>query len=258
MSRGYRAGGFTLTGSATVQPSVAALNAAFAPFAPETVTNYEVGVKSDPVPGKLRVNIAAYYQDYTNIQKQIRDVVNGININLIRNAASATIYGGEVEVTAAPTNALTLTGAAAYNHARYNSFFARDTAGNLLDFTAQPFSTPEWTYNLGAAYRIPVATGAIRLDANFAWTGTVNLAPGQPGVALSVYDPGSVTQKGYGLLDARVSWHLDGPNLDLALFGRNLTDRHYFTAAQNGQSAGYNIAYAGAPRTFGIQARKTF
>src|SRR5207237_2783187 len=106
VSTGYRSGGFTFAGTSSPQASVAALQAAYTPFAPETVTNYEVGIKSDLLNRHLRVNLAAFYQDYRNIQKAVRDSVNGILVNLIRNAGRATLYGGEAEVTAAPTTRL--------------------------------------------------------------------------------------------------------------------------------------------------------
>ncbi|MBV9881697.1 MAG: TonB-dependent receptor [Sphingomonadaceae bacterium] len=258
VSRGYRAGGFTATGSSAVQPSVAALQAAYTPFQPETVTNYEAGFKSDLLGRRLRVNFSAYYQDYTNIQRQVRDVVNGLFVTLIRNAASATIYGGELEIVARPTNELTLNANAAYTHARYDRYQTLDGAGNPIDLTAQPFAAPKWTYNLGATYQIPLPDGSVRLNANWAWTGTVNFAPGTPGVALTAYDPSSLTQRGHGLLDARITWSIASWGLDISLFGKNLANSRYWNAATNAQGNGWNIAFPGDPRMLGVELRKTF
>ena len=116
----------------------------------------------------------------------IRDTVDGVLVNLICNAAKAKLYGGELEVTAQPMPNFTLDGSLAYLHAAYENFQTHDTAGNPIDLTAEPFSAPKWTYNLGAAYVVPLSNGSIRFNANFAYTGTVNLALGQPGVALTV------------------------------------------------------------------------
>jgi iron complex outermembrane receptor protein len=251
VSTGYRAGGFTLQGSSSVQPSVAALEAAFTPFKPETVTNYEIGFKSDLLGRRLRINGAVYYQDYRNIQKQIRDFVNGQNVSLIRNAAKATLYGGELEATAALTDRLTFTAGAAYLHTKYDEYLARDASNNLLDLSAQEFAAPKWTFNLGGSYTVPVSNGNVRANVNYAWTDRVDFQPGTP-------DERSVTQPAYGLLDARITWHIDREGLDLAVYGKNLTDKRYLNAASNGQSAGYNIGFPGNPRVFGVQARKTF
>jgi len=39
------------------------------PYAPETVTDYEIGAKSDWFERRLRVNLDAYHSDYKNIQR---------------------------------------------------------------------------------------------------------------------------------------------------------------------------------------------
>lgn len=258
VSTGYRAGGFTQQANNSVLASVAALQAAFTPFEPEDIRNYETGFKSDLFDRHLRVNGSAFYQDYRNIQVTVRDVVNGLLVNLIRNGAKAKLYGGELEVTAEPVSGFTLRGSLAYLHARYDSFVTRTSAGVLVDLTAQPFSAPKWTYNIGAAYDLPLSDGSLRFNANYAYTGTVNLAPGQPGALITVYDPAPLTQHGYGLLDARIAWEIASQGLEVAVYAKNLTNKYYFLQASNGQSQGFDTGTPGDPRTFGIQVRKSF
>lgn len=251
VSKGYRAGGYTAQASGVVQPSVAALNAAFTPYRPEQVVNYEMGFKSDIFDRRVRLNGSFYYQDYSDIQGQIRDSVNGVVVTLIRNAAEAKLYGGELELTIAPTDTVVLNASTAYLHARYDKFMARDTAGNLLDLSSQAFPAPAWTFNVGATKTIPLDDGELRLFTNYSWTDDVIFRPDTPNLA-------SVTQKSFGLLDARISWHIASQDIDVAVFGKNLTKVRYVTAATNLQAAGYNVAFPGDPRTFGVQLRKTF
>jgi len=244
---GYRAGAFTRPGTSVIA-SQAALTATFTPYRPETVTNYEVGFKADLLDRRLRVNGAAYYQDYKDKQANVRDFTNGVLLNLVRNAASATIYGGELEVTAVPIDGLTLEGSAGYVHARYDQYMARDSAGNLLDLSATKFPVPEWTFNVGGTYEIPLRDGSVRLYANYQWKDDVEfyLSP----------RPAGASQKAYGLLDARISWSIASQGLDIAVFGKNLTDKIYFS---NLSPAGpYSLGVLGDPREFGIQVRKTF
>ncbi|GAA0333777.1 TonB-dependent receptor [Sphingomonas oligophenolica] len=248
VSRGYKAGGFTPPGT-SVFKTQAALDAAFTPYLPETVTSYEVGFKSDLFDRRVRINGSAYYLDYTNIQASTREFTNNLLISIIHNAASATIYGGELEVTAAPTRNLTITGSTGYIHAKYNTYVARDTAGNITDLSGTPFAAPKWTAAVGGTYTVPLSDGSIRMNANYAWTDDIVFA----GTAASLP---SVTQKAYGLLDARISWHVASQGLDVAVFAKNLTDKIYY---QNIALAGpINLGSLGDPRTFGIQARKTF
>ncbi|MET0164014.1 MAG: TonB-dependent receptor, partial [Vicinamibacterales bacterium] len=59
-SRGYRAGGFNTRGGADLPGGGA--------FGPETVTDYEVGLKSEFLDNRVRLNLAVYYSDYRDIQ----------------------------------------------------------------------------------------------------------------------------------------------------------------------------------------------
>ena len=250
VSTGYRAGGFSAPGSSKSIASVAASDAAFTPYLPESVTNYEAGFKADLLNRRLRVNASVYNQEYKNIQVRQPDFTNGVLITEIRNAAKAQLYGGELEVNAAVTDKLNFTAGAAYLHANYLQYIARNSAGNVVDLSSQPFASPKWTANLGAVYRIPLNDGSIRLNANYAFTGTTDYAP------TVTADSQDVTQTGYGLLDARISWNIDSQNIDIAFFGKNLGDKLYRSSAA---TAGiYNIISLGDPRTFGFQIRKTF
>jgi len=248
VSAGYRAGGFTQPGTSVI-PTQAALAATFTPYAPETVTNYEVGFKSDLFGRRLRVNGSFYYQDYKDIQVSTRDFTNNILVTLIHNAAAAKIYGGELEVTAAPTNRLTLTASTGYVHAKYDQYISRDSAGNVTDLTATAFPVPKWTANAGTTYEMPLPNGSLRLNANYAWTDNIIFFGSAANLA-------SVTQKAYGLLDARISWEIKSQGLNVAVFAKNLTDKIYY--ANIAVAGPINIGQLGDPRTFGFQIRKTF
>src|SRR5690606_27015596 len=62
VSRGFRGGGQNLRGTSA---------ASFQPFAPEIATEYEVGVKSELLERRVRLNAALWWDDYTNIQRSI-------------------------------------------------------------------------------------------------------------------------------------------------------------------------------------------
>lgn len=250
-SRGYRTGGFSIRATNAPPANQDILAATFSPFFPEVVTSYETGFKSDLFDRRLRVNAAAYLLDYKDIQVQIRGVVNNVLVLVTRNAASARPYGGELEMTGQLTPHWTVLFGGAYLHAKYTSFTTLDPSGQPVDLSNQPFAAPKWTYNIGTTYARPLPDGEIRLNLNWQYTSTVDLRPGTP-------TESSVTQPGYGLLDARISWNIDSLKLNIAIFGKNLLDKRYLNAAVNLQSRGYNGGYTGDPRTFGVQVRKSF
>jgi iron complex outermembrane receptor protein len=239
-SRGYKAGGFNLRG--TSNP------ATFAPFSPEKATNYEVGYKLDMLDRALRINGSFFYTDYANIQKSTNvNTANGITSFLI-NAAAAEIYGGEIELTAVPVTGLTLSASGGWTHARYTRF----PDAILGDRSGEPFSVPEFTFGLNASYVVPVSMGDLRFNADYAWIDDVNFRP-------TARNQPSVTQKAYGLLGARAALEIKEHGVEVALFGKNLTNKHYYAmVADYDASFGFNVAFLGEPRTYGIQIRKSF
>ena len=93
----------------------------FGAYAPEKVTSYEVGEKSEFLDHRLRINLAVYDAEYTNIQRSTNffDPVTGASGGRTGNAASGRVQGAEFEVTARPVEALDINLGASYVDARY-------------------------------------------------------------------------------------------------------------------------------------------
>jgi iron complex outermembrane recepter protein len=88
VSRGYKPGGVNGIAEAVVVPNS---------FMPETNTAYEIGSKNRFLDNKLRVNLAAFYYDYKNMQYIETDPVpfdGGV-----ANIPSVHIWGGEAEAS---------------------------------------------------------------------------------------------------------------------------------------------------------------
>ncbi len=86
---------------------------------PETLKALEGGIKSDITPW-LRANLALYRYDYKDLQVTARDPLGPGYV--LQNAANATLYGGELETTLAPTDHFRVNAAVAYAHAEYDDF----------------------------------------------------------------------------------------------------------------------------------------
>ena len=65
---------------------------------------------------------------------------------------------------------------------------------------------------------------------------------------------------GYGLISARISLQLKQPNVEVAMFARNLADKKYLvrTFADTYTSLGLATAFAGEPRTYGAEVTFRF
>jgi iron complex outermembrane recepter protein len=238
-SRGFRCGG--LNGASSNAEG------GFVPFEPEVATDYELGLKSDWLGGALRVNAAAYYTDYKQIQRSVVvSTSTGSFTTIIQNAAKASIKGAELEVIARPVAGLTLTGTLGYTDATYDRFIdlGRDRSG-------EKFAVPKWTYSLSGRYAAPIGPGTFSVQADWFWRDRVVFEP-------TATQLDSVSQEAYGLLNGRISYDLAEHDLEIAVFGRNLLDKTYRGSALSLEPVGFNIAYTGDRRVWGIQLRRRF
>ena len=180
-----------------------------------------IGFKSKLLDDRLLFNIAIFTLDYENIQVQFFDP--GLDANqppakVTVNAAEASTDGAELELKYLPVRGLILSAAAAYldSETTVTNPFTGVTEDRLL------FNTPKLKYNLAAEYNFnPSSIGA--------FTAVVSYDYRDEELAAGSSDPEDL-KPDYGLLGARLSLsEIPVPvgNLNLALWGRNLTDEEY-------------------------------
>jgi iron complex outermembrane recepter protein len=226
------------------------LEGAYAGFAPETITEYEIGFKSELFDRRVQLNVAAFYDRYKDIQKN-QFVVPPVT--LIANATKATVKGVEAELVLRPTDRLTLTANGGYLDAKYG----RDKNPGCTTFYqtgcffGQKWPAPKWNYALGARYIMPTSVGDLTTNVNWTWQDDLTLVADVPEFQF-------MTQKAYGLLSGRIGLNIDAWDAEVAVFGRNLTNKEYYSGAIRFQSLGFSNGYTGEPRTYGIQFIKRF
>lgn len=256
-SKGYKAGGFNTFAVRTETRT----------FIPEELTSYEVGFKSDWRLGDVpfRLNAAYYRSDYENIQRPTGDfnVVTGQGGARIIGT-EATIQGIEVEVSIRPLPGLEIGGTFSHTDAKYKKFdvpvFAPTLAcdgvknfGETGDFTCMPFqfSTP-YIYNVYASLDVPLAEsmGSLSFYANYSHVAEQATAP----LGNDITQPGSVLEP-YGLLNGAIAWKgVAGTQVEVSLFGNNLTNELYRTSNGNSfDNTLVNSTIYGAPRMYGVK-----
>ncbi len=218
------------------------------PARPESVTGYEAGVKADPATW-LRTNVALFYNDYKNMQVNAKDPVTGVSTLI--NAASATTYGVDADITVVPTEGLNLTGGVTIMHATYSNFpgaqffVPTGLGGNTLVFGNakgnQIQRIPRYQGNLGADYTMAAFGGNLNFTANALFVGKMpwNLN-------------NHVEENPYTVLDAQISWTPPSGHYRLSVWGRNLGDSVYRideVTSTNADTQGF-----APPRFVGIKA----
>ena len=186
---------------------------------PETIEALEFGIKSDPFPW-LRANVATFYYTYDNLQVTARAADNSF---VLQNAASAEIYGGELELSAEPTRGLNLRAALAYTHATYDEFesaqvFIPQPGGGNMVASAdasgnQLVRTPEFTLTLGGRYTFDAFQGEAFIGGNLFHSSEV------------YYDYLNIFgQDSYELLSAEIGWISPDDDLTFRVYSKNLTN----------------------------------
>ena len=108
VSRGFRSGGFN--GRPTGSQDISVVD-------PETLTSWELGFKSQWLDNRLRLNGAAYYNEYEDQQILVNrpsSIAAGGLALVVANAAESTLKGFEMELSAVPTEGLTLNAGVSY------------------------------------------------------------------------------------------------------------------------------------------------
>jgi iron complex outermembrane recepter protein len=224
----------------------------YKPVRPEKITAYELGYKySDR---RLSVDLSGFYYDYKDLQ------VSSFQAGTakITNAASSEIYGLEGQVSYRMTSDFTLSGGAAWTHAKYKNFqqapfyiYCGTTAGgpcgtstineNLIDASGfQMQRSPKFTGNVAASYGLDLGGGRLNLSGNLYYTSGFFFGVAQ-----------QFRQKGYEQLSLRAEWVDPSEHFTVAVFGDNVTDRRY-RAAVNYATTGIGSVWA-QPATYGVQ-----
>lgn len=120
ISRGFEPGGFNLT-------NFAGSSELFG-FAPEKVTNYEIGYKGSHMDGRVTLTLAGFMIDYKDRQFELQtaDPVTGDIVEGILNAGDSKQYGAEFDVSWLATDYLTLSLSGGFVDAEWDD-------GTLLD-----------------------------------------------------------------------------------------------------------------------------
>jgi iron complex outermembrane receptor protein len=238
VTKGFKSGSFN--GRATGS------SADVVPFDPETVWNYEAGLKTELLDRRLILNLAAYRMDYDDIQV----TVNRTPQNYVANAAAARLQGIEIEFRAAPTAALRIDGAIGYLDAAYTEVGG---TGLTLPITLNShlIRTPDLTANLGADYTWSIGGGDLVLRADYSYTSRQFFdAENNP----------RISQGGYGLVNARLTYAPSDAAWSAAAFVTNLTDEVYLISGNAGSAAFGSITEGsyGRPREYGFTLRRRF
>jgi iron complex outermembrane receptor protein len=238
VAKGFRSGGFNARAtSATGIQS----------FDPETVMTYELGVKSQLLEDRLRVNASVFYSDYKDIQLLIASASAGGGFEVrTENAASAEIKGAELELTAKPLHGFEASIGIGY----MDSSIEESAPGTGVAVGNVLMETPEWSGTASLQYTFALAgLGEMLLRADYSYRSEIyHDAANTP----------TLLTDGYGLANARIGFASAGGAWNLAAFVTNVADEEYRVTGFDASIFGFADAAWGRPREFGASVTYRF
>ena len=248
VTRGFKSGGFY--GGFTFTPDQ--LNA----YTEETVWSYEAGFKSDWMDRTLRINGAAFYYDYSDVQGFNAEVLplTGTVLTFLTNVADADHVGFEMDMTwlPQPIPGLSFVGAFSVLDAELesnDSFTAQDFVTEVFyDGLQRPYA-PDFSYFIQGRYERPLTSnllGVVQLS--YSWRDDLNNIDtlGHP------VDSAIFSVPSFGIFNARVQVGAMDGRWNIAFVGKNLADEEYLVAVSGDGVGGYLKTY-GRPLSWAVE-----
>lgn len=199
---------------------------------PEKSKDLELGIKSELLGRRLRVNLSAFRMTFNDFQSQ--SFLPALNAFVLQNAATVHSNGIEASISARPIPALTLNASATYLDSAFDDFpGAQCQAGQTEPASCKPTGgtynaaghrTPgsaRFSASLQAAYKLALSGDwASTIEANYFHRSAVNYDAS----ALPWYTVPAINVLGASLGLRYRDW------LEISLFCKNCTNKVYPTA----------------------------
>jgi len=215
-SEGFKSGGYTQR----IFPPDRSLPS----FAPESVKSYELGFKLTSLGGRMRLNGAAYYTDYKDLQLLVADATRVGPY--FANAGKAHIEGFELESELAPGGGWHFDVGVGYTLPRYDQLAAGVLASGI-NLQSDFVLISKWNANasLDKVFGLP---GGSSLTPRIDYTWRSRFATNANGVPQPAALPvGFLYQPAYGVLNMSLKWASPSDKYSLSAGVNNVTDEHY-------------------------------
>lgn len=268
---GYRAGGVN-------SPNLGGTLTDFQEFEPETVQDFELGIKSDWTIGDIngRLNASIFRSEYEGVHYALPTANIGQFIDVdgdgddtnnpsgglfYDNAGDATVDGIELELIVQLTEGLELALGGSYLDKSFEPDITLPSNWVALVSSGVPIASdedieafvflgaPDWSYTASLDYTLPVSAslGEVVVSADYFKISDIHYG-------------GTVFAPSYELIDIRVDWlGIMGSSFDAAIFVNNVTDEEAMLGpSSSSPGLGFNSAIYNDPRMWGASVRYTF
>lgn len=238
----------------------------FNPVDPESVKTWELGVRSELVENRLRLNLTYFDNSYDDLQ-----LGGSTRRGFIRfNVPEVETSGFELESVFRATESLSFDGYIGYLSGNYVEL-DQDAIDAIAGTGPNPKcggqipdeqcvinnfemkNAPKWNWALGANHQTTLSSGhALTFRVSFVYEDdSYNLSG----------NPEAIKREETTIWDARIAFSNPADTWSVALWGKNLSDEVYYPAATTVGAAAMGVpglAFPAQPRTYGVDFRYTF
>ena len=244
-STGFKSGGINDPAAADTDPTKF--------YQPELIKAFELGSKNRFLDNRAQLNVSLFHYDYTNYQVFTVAFTATPPVVAVLNAASATLWGGEIESSFKLTADDKLDLSVAYNNNKFDKFTyfsvtyppptGIDRSGTHLP------EAPAWTEVLGYDHDFHPGTGTLTAggEARFYSASDASIEP-----ALDSHQPA------YTMIDLHTAYRPMGANWSLNAYVNNLGNKAVRQFTREITIFGIHELSIGAPRTYGIGVSASF
>jgi iron complex outermembrane receptor protein len=262
-SQGFRPGGFNRSVSAVAtgpdgKPQLEKPNG----YAPDSLTNNEIGLKTELFQRRLQLNVSAYYMNWDNVQFLFYNPTELGNTTFGVNGPNYDVKGVEAQFVGRVTEGLTIQGSVSYNNdtqasspcltdnvtgsAAFGKCITQvvSSGTGLVPFQnpfgslgSTPAFSPDWQANLRARYDWMVGEYKAYAMAGGNYTGSMYNQPATylsgAGVTIPTTTYLRYLQPAYATFDANIGVAKD--KWFVELYGTNLFNSHASTFTSSAQ-----------------------
>jgi outer membrane receptor protein involved in Fe transport len=281
-SEGFRPGGFSRS-SRDVAKDASGVNQYKTPigYAPDTLTNYEIGAKTQLFDHRLQLNVSAYWMQWNNAQIALFQPCCLGNTTFLVNGPNYDIKGFEAQFVGRITEGFTLQGALSYNDNTQstspcltaNEPAAPNKGQCITEIKGKPFAnpfgvaggisafSPKWQASLRGRYEWMMSDfkAFATLGGSFTdkmWTQPANYTPGTTPSQIPVPDTTYLRYElpAYATADGSIGFGRD--NWTFQVYAENLFDSQAITYASSAQFIHMEVPLR--PRVVGVKMTASF
>ena len=217
----------------------------------EEITAYEIGLKSDFLDGQLRLNGAAFYYDYENLQLSIIDPSGA---SVVANGADAEVLGLEIDLQwLVGANTTIFGNATVLDHELTDNPVTNDGTTQIVEGNSIPMVS-DYVVVAGVNHLIPTNIGTFGMNLN------VNHNSGYFIDQLNTFGSASDGDDdgSYTLTNASISYSSPDEAWDVRVYVNNIFDEEYFQGGTEVFGSVFQIATAGRERHYGVTVAYSF